>query len=78
MLGLGETEEEIIAVMKDLRTVDCDFLTLGQYMRPTRDNLPVDRYITPEEFQHLGQIGWNLGFKMVHFGTARSQLLSCW
>lgn len=68
MLGLGETQEEVVAVMKDLREVNCDFLTLGQYLRPTRNNLPVQRYITPEEFDELGQIGWQLGFKMVHSG----------
>jgi lipoyl synthase len=68
MLGLGETEEEVVQVMRDLRAVDCDFLTLGQYMRPTRDNLPVKRYVTPEEFTQLGQIAWDMGFKMVHSG----------
>lgn len=68
MLGLGETREEIIEVMNDLRGVGCDFLTLGQYLRPTRNNLPVDRYVTPEEFDQLGKIGWEAGFKMVHSG----------
>jgi len=68
MLGLGETEEEVLAVLRDLRSVDCDFLTLGQYLRPTRDQLPVKRYVTPEEFDHLGSKAWQMGFKMVHSG----------
>jgi lipoic acid synthetase len=68
MLGLGETRDEIIEVMQDLRKVNCDFLTLGQYLRPTRNNLPVHRYVTPEEFDELGKAGWDMGFKMVHSG----------
>jgi lipoic acid synthetase len=68
MLGLGESKEEVIEVMRDLRAVECDILTLGQYLRPTRHNLPVHRYVTPEEFDELGKIGWEMGFKMVHSG----------
>lgn len=68
MLGLGETKEEVIEVMQDLRNVGCDFLTLGQYLRPTRYNLAVERYLTPEEFDELGAIGWKLGYKMVNSG----------
>lgn len=68
MLGLGETEEEIKEVLADFRTVDCDFLTLGQYLRPSREQLPVDRYVTPEEFENWSHFAWNLGFKMVHSG----------
>lgn len=68
MLGLGETREEILAVLQDLRDIDCDFLTLGQYLRPTRDQLPVHRYVTPEEFDELAQIAWSMNFKMVHSG----------
>lgn len=68
MLGLGEERAEVLSVMEDLRAVGCDFITLGQYLRPTRDNLPVDRYVTPEEFDELRDLGWQLGFKMVHSG----------
>ena len=68
MLGVGETKDEVLQVMRDLRAHGCDFLTLGQYLRPTRDQLPVDRYVTPEEFDELGKIGWEMGFKMVHSG----------
>ncbi len=68
MLGLGETIDEVLAVLKDLREVDCDFVTLGQYLRPSREQLPVDRYVTPEEFEQLGDRAWQMGFKMVHSG----------
>lgn len=68
MLGLGETKEEIIELMRDLRKIDCDFFTLGQYLRPSRDQLPVKRYVEPAEFEELGKIAWDLGFKMVHSG----------
>ncbi len=68
MLGLGETEQEVIAVLRDLRAIGCDFLTLGQYLRPSRDQLPVVRYVTPEEFDKLAKIAWELEFKMVHSG----------
>ncbi len=68
MLGVGETRQEVIQVMRDLRDIDCDFLTLGQYLRPSREQLPVDRYVTPEEFDELGKIAWDMGFKMVHSG----------
>jgi lipoyl synthase len=68
MLGLGERRDEVLSVMENLRAIDCDFITLGQYLRPTRNNLPVHRYVTPEEFDELGDIGWKMGFKMVHSG----------
>lgn len=68
MLGLGETDDEVKEVMHDLRAIDCDFLTLGQYLRPTRDQLQVVRYVTPEEFDELGKYAWGLGFRMVHSG----------
>lgn len=68
MLGLGETKEEVLSVLRDLREIDCDFLTLGQYLRPSRDQLPVVRYVTPEEFDELGKVAWDMGFKMVHSG----------
>ncbi|HEY9786373.1 MAG TPA: lipoyl synthase [Candidatus Obscuribacterales bacterium] len=68
MLGLGEEVDEVKAVMADLKEHGCDFLTLGQYLRPTRDQLPVKRYVTPEEFDELGKYAWSLGFSMVHSG----------
>lgn len=69
MLGLGETHEEIIEVLADLRSVRCDFLTLGQYLQPAEDRyLPVVRYLPPEEFDQLGEVGKKLGFKKVASG----------
>jgi lipoic acid synthetase len=68
MLGLGETLDEVLEVLRDLRAIDCDILTLGQYLRPSRDQLPVKRYITPEEFDEMGAMAREMGFKMVHSG----------
>ncbi len=68
MLGLGEDKEEIKAVLADLRNIDCDFLTLGQYLRPSRRELPVRKYLKPDEFDELGKVAWDLGFRMVHSG----------
>ncbi|WP_255527368.1 lipoyl synthase [Trichocoleus sp. FACHB-46] len=68
MLGHGETESEVIEAMQDLRTVDCDRLTLGQYMRPSLEHLPVQKYWTPAEFEHLGAIARAMGFSHVRSG----------
>lgn len=68
MLGLGETDEEIIAVMRDLRAVSCDLLTLGQYLQPSRHHLPVARYVTPEAFERLGEVARAMGFRGVASG----------
>lgn len=65
MLGLGETETEIIQTMKDLREINCDRLTIGQYMRPSLAHLPVQKYWHPDEFTRLGQIAQELGFTHV-------------
>ena len=68
MLGLGETAEELIQVMKDMRAHNIDMITLGQYLQPSRDHLPVDRFVTPEEFDEFGRIAEELGFKSVASG----------
>lgn len=68
MLGLGETKEEVIQVMKDMREHDIDMITLGQYLQPSRHHLPVDRFVTPEEFDELGDIAKELGFSSVASG----------
>ncbi|MEL6494900.1 MAG: lipoyl synthase [Cyanobacteria bacterium J06623_7] len=65
MLGLGETEAEVIATLKDLRQIKCDRLTLGQYMRPSLAHLSVARYWTPDEFTRLGEIARDMGFAHV-------------
>jgi lipoyl synthase len=68
MLGLGETEAEIIQTLKDLRRVDCNRLTLGQYLQPSLDHLPVEKYWLPTEFERLGEIARDLGFSHVRSG----------
>ncbi|WP_133126939.1 lipoyl synthase [Legionella nagasakiensis] len=68
MLGLGETDEEIIQTMDDLRAHQVDILTLGQYLQPTRNHLPVVRYVTPERFSSLREIGLQKGFFEVASG----------
>ena len=65
MLGLGETREEVIQTMEHLRTVDCQRLTIGQYMRPSLAHIPVARYWHPDEFSELGHIATELGFSVV-------------
>jgi lipoic acid synthetase len=68
MLGHGETQAEVIEAMVDLRNAGCDRLTLGQYMRPSLQHLPVQKYWTPEEFDELGAIARQLGFAHVRSG----------
>ncbi|MCX8043698.1 MAG: lipoyl synthase [Desulfobacterota bacterium] len=65
MLGLGETRDEVLAVMEDLRSVDCDFLTIGQYLRPAPENIEVKEFIQPEVFEELRHIGMKMGFTYV-------------
>jgi lipoic acid synthetase len=68
MLGLGETWDEIVAVMQDV--VDCgvDILTIGQYLQPSRNHLPIEKYYHPDEFEQLRQIGYEMGFRWVESG----------
>ena len=68
MLGLGETDEEIIEVMRDLRAHDCNMLTLGQYLQPSQHHLSVERYVTPEAFDKLAEVANELGFSNVASG----------
>jgi lipoic acid synthetase len=68
MLGLGETHDEVLAVMQDLRDHSVNMLTLGQYLQPSRDHLPVDRFVTPREFDTLRQEGEAMGFSNVASG----------
>ncbi|MCL2925440.1 MAG: lipoyl synthase [Trichodesmium sp. MAG_R04] len=68
MLGHGETETEVVEAMIDLRKVGCDRITLGQYMRPSLAHLPVQKYWTPEEFEHLGVTAKKMGFSHVRSG----------
>ncbi len=68
MLGLGENRDEIENVMEQLRTAECDFLTIGQYMAPSRKHYPVVRYVTPDEFEEHERLGNRMGFRYVASG----------
>ncbi|MBU9722142.1 MULTISPECIES: lipoyl synthase [Bacillaceae] len=68
MIGLGETKEEIIQVMDDLRSVDVDIMTIGQYLQPTKSHLKIKKYWTPEEFNELREIAMSKGFKHCESG----------
>jgi lipoyl synthase len=68
MVGLGETRDEIVEVFRDLRAVDCQILTVGQYLRPSVAHLPMARYYTPEEFRELKRLALDLGFGHVESG----------
>jgi len=78
MLGLGETYEELLVVFGDLRAVDCDILTLGQYLRPSKDQLPVERYVHPDEFAVLRQEALALGFRHVEAGPLVRSSYHAW
>ncbi|MGD0038368.1 MAG: lipoyl synthase [Bacteroidota bacterium] len=68
MLGIGERTEEILKVIKDARAVVCDILTLGQYLQPTKEHLPIDRYVHPDEFKMLKEEGLKMGFRHIESG----------
>jgi len=78
MLGLGETHDELMTVLADLRSVGCDVLTLGQYLRPSMNELPVERYVTPEEFTALGSEARALGFAYVESGPLVRSSYHAW
>jgi lipoic acid synthetase len=68
MLGLGERRDEILEVLNDLRQAEVDIVTLGQYLQPTREHLPVERYYTPDEFAAYREYGMSLGFRHIEAG----------
>lgn len=68
MVGLGETFDEVVAVMQDLADIHVDILTIGQYLQPSREHLPIERYYKPEEFDAFKRIGVEMGFKWVESG----------
>ena len=65
MVGIGEKKDEVFQIIKDLREVGCDIMTIGQYLQPTKNHLPVDRYVTPEEFKLYRDAGIKSGFKAI-------------
>ena len=78
ILGMGETIEEVIKTMGELREVDVDILTLGQYLRPSNDHIPLDRYVTPDEFRMLRERGLAMGFKHVESGPLVRSSYHAW
>jgi len=78
ILGMGETNEEVVAVMRDLRAVDVDILTLGQYLRPSDGHIPLDRYVTPEDFRYFREVGMELGFRHVESGPLVRSSYHAW
>lgn len=78
ILGLGETNEEVVETMKDLRSVDVDILTLGQYLKPSDSHIALDRYVTPAEFRSLYEIGMALGFRHVESGPLVRSSYHAW
>ena len=78
MLGLGETQDELVSVFADLRGIGCDILTLGQYLRPSAEHLPVERYVPPEEFAALRTEALVLGFRHVEAGPLVRSSYHAW
>jgi lipoic acid synthetase len=78
ILGMGETTAEVLQTMRDLRTVDVDILTLGQYLRPSADHIPLDRYYTPDEFRELRDAGLAMGFHHVEAGPLVRSSYHAW
>lgn len=78
ILGMGETNEEVLQTMRELRTVDVDILTLGQYLKPSDDHIALDRYVTPEEFAMFRAEGKTMGFKHVEAGPLVRSSYHAW
>ena len=68
MVGLGESRQEVLSVMRDLRNAGCDILTIGQYLSPSPEHLPVQEFIPPEQFSELEALGSAMGFDVVFAG----------
>jgi len=78
ILGMGETPEEVLGTMRELREADVDILTLGQYLRPSPDHIPLDRYYAPEEFRELRDAGMAMGFRHVESGPLVRSSYHAW
>jgi lipoic acid synthetase len=78
ILGMGETNEEVVEVMKHLRQVDVDILTIGQYLRPSDGHIALDRYVTPEDFRRFYEVGMELGFRHVESGPLVRSSYHAW
>jgi lipoic acid synthetase len=78
MVGLGERDEDLHAVFQDLADAGCDILTVGQYLRPTREHLPVARFVTPEEFAEYRRRALAMGFRHVESGPLVRSSYHAW
>jgi lipoic acid synthetase len=78
MLGLGETHEEIVELLRDLRAREVDIVTIGQYLRPTPDHLPIERYVTPAEFREYARLGKEMGIRHVESGPLVRSSYHAW
>lgn len=78
MLGLGETRDEVISLLQDIRAHNVDIVTIGQYLRPTPQHLPIERYVTPDEFREYGRIGREMGFRNVYSGPLVRSSYHAW
>jgi lipoic acid synthetase len=78
MLGLGETHEEVLDLLRDLRAQDVDVITIGQYLRPSPQHLPIERYATPDEFREYARIGREMGFRNVYSGPLVRSSYHAW
>ena len=68
MVGIGETKEEVFAVLDDLRAHNVDLITIGQYLQPSKSHAPVDRFVHPDEFKEFSDYGMKIGFKSIWSG----------
>ena len=78
ILGMGETNEEVLAVLRDLRAVDVDIITIGQYLRPSASHIKLDRYVTPDEFRMFREEGMAMGFRHVESGPLVRSSYHAW
>ena len=78
MLGLGETHNEIVETMRDIKARDVDILTIGQYLRPSPQHLPIERYVPPDEFREYARIGREMGFRNVYSGPLVRSSYHAW
>ena len=78
MLGVGETYDEVIATLQELRERKVDIVTLGQYLQPSNRQLKVDRYVTPDEFKEFRMVGERLGFRHVESGPLVRSSYHAW
>ena len=78
MLGVGESLDEVMTSLRDLRAANCDIVTIGQYLQPSTAQLPVERYVTPDEFQQLKIQAQTLGFRHVESGPLVRSSYHAW